>query len=159
MSRLSVELVPSTAWWSNVRSNVTRKEWEICKDYVKTRSGNGDPKQARCEICGGRGTRYPVDCHEIWHYDDQAQLQTLVGLIALCPPCHEVKHIGRAMVLGNLDRALRHLATVNGWSLQHADEYVALQLEIHSLRSTHEWSLDLTLLVGLGIHPVVKDRA
>ena len=152
VSRLSVELVPSTCWWSNVRSNVSRAEWEVCKNFVKNRSGR------RCEICGGRGERYPVDCHEIWQYDDDRQIQTLVGLVALCPPCHEVKHIGRAMVMGNFDRALRHLATVNRWSLAHADEYVAVQLEIHALRSTHPWSLDVSWLNVLGINPTVKDR-
>lgn len=153
MSRLSVELVPATAWWSNVRTNVSRAEWEICKNLVKERSGR------RCEICGGVGTRYPVDCHEVWHYDDERQVQTLVGLIALCPPCHEVKHIGRAIATGNFARALGHLAAVNGWSVQHADRYVAVQLEVHALRSTHPWRLDIRYLNQLGIYPTVKDRA
>lgn len=152
MSRLSVELVPATAWWSNVRSNVTRAEWERCKTFVKERSGS------RCEICGGRGGRYPVDCHEIWEYDDEQQIQTLVGLVALCPPCHEVKHIGRALKLGRLERAMTHLATVNGWSWERTDRYVALQLQIHALRSTHPWSLDISYLTTLGINPTVKDR-
>lgn len=157
--RLSVELVPATAWWSNVRSNVTRAEWEICKTFVKTRSGNGDPSQARCEVCGGRGSRYPVDCHETWDYSDETWLQTLVGLIALCPPCHEVKHIGRALRLGNLERAMQHLARVNDWTLEHADHYVALQLQIHAVRSEHPWRLDIDYLKTLNIDPIVKDRA
>ena len=150
---LSVELVPTTCWYTNVRSNVTAREWEICKNYVKTRSG------ARCEICGGRGRKWPVECHEIWEYNDDRAIQTLVDLIALCPPCHEVKHIGRAMVMGNLDRALRHLAKVNEWSLEDADHYVAAQLEVHALRSTHPWTLDISWLDRvLGIKVVVKDR-
>ena len=153
MSRLAVELVPSTAWWSNVRSNVTRREWEICKLFVRRRSDD------HCEICGGQGSRHSVECHEIWHYDDERQIQTLVGLIALCPRCHEVKHIGRALALGNWSRALTHLATVNGWSIEHADRYVALQLEIHALRSTHQWALDISYLNKLGLNPTVKDRA
>ena len=152
VSRLSVELVPATAWWSNVRSNVTRAEWGVCKRFVQERSGR------RCEVCTGVGARYPVDCHETWDYDDERAMQTLVGLIALCPPCHEVKHIGRALRLGNFNRALAHLATVNGWSLDHADRYVALQLQIHALRSTHPWSLDISYLLTLGIDPIVKDR-
>lgn len=158
--KLSVELVPATCWYTNVRSNVTRKEWEACKDYVKTRSGDGDKTKASCEICGGRGSRYSVDCHEQWSYDDNRRVQTLVGLIALCPDCHSVKHIGRALRMGNLDRALRHLAKVNGWTYEHADRYVAVQLQVHALRSTHPWSLDITWLDRvLGISATVKDRS
>ena len=145
MSRLSVELVPATAWWTNVGSNVTRAQWGVCKDCVKQRSGK------RCEICGGQGSRYPVDCHEIWDYNDHRQIQTLIGLIALCPACHEVKHIGRAMATGHFERALHHLAKVNNWSRAHADEYVAVQLQIHAIRSTHRWTLDISWLQQLGI--------
>jgi hypothetical protein len=123
VSRLSIELVPSTAWWSNVRSNVSRADWEKCKRFVRARSGD------RCEVCGGRGRRWPVECHEIWHYDDENEIQTLVGLIALCPSCHEVKHIGRAMAMGNLERAIDHLCRVNGWQPEHAGTYIDAPVE------------------------------
>lgn len=151
-SRLSIELVPQTAWWSNVRSNVTRREWEICKQFVRKRSGD------RCEICGGRGRRWPVECHEIWHYDDDKQVQTLVDLIALCPPCHEVKHFGRAEVMGNAGRALQHLMRVNGWGKWTALRYIDLQAQIWEIRSTMEWKLDVSFLSLLGIEPRVGDR-
>lgn len=154
MSRLAIELVPSTAWWSNVRSNVTRAQWERCKNFVKNRSEN------RCEICGGQGRRWPVECHEIWAYDDERRIQTLVDLIALCPSCHEVKHIGRAFAVGNGQRALEHLCRINGWSLAHAEAYINVQLEIWELRSTHPWRLDISFLGTLGIEPPeVTDRA
>lgn len=151
-SKLTVELVPKTAWWSNVRSNVTRTEWERCKNYVKRRSGS------KCEICGGVGKRYPVDCHEVWFYDDEKQIQTLVDLIALCPPCHEVKHFGRAQALGFGERALEHLCRVNGWSMERAVKYVTLQSQIWALRSRYPWELDVSFLSLLGIQAKVKDR-
>lgn len=153
MSRLAIELVPSTAWWSNVRSNVTKAQWERCKNYVKNRSG------ARCEICGGRGRRWPVECHEVWAYDDERRIQTLVELIALCPPCHQVKHIGRTMAVGQGPQAVAHLCRVNGWTPGHAEAYIEVQLEIWSLRSTHNWALDIGFLATLGIEvPEVRDR-
>lgn len=145
MSRLSVELVPKTAWWTNVRSNVSRKDWETCKNFVKERSGS------RCEICGGRGDRYPVDCHETWHYDDDAGVQTLVGLIALCPACHEVKHLGRAFATGSGERAIAHLCRVNNWSPEHAERYCETVLRIWQIRSTMKWELDISFLRLLGI--------
>lgn len=152
MSRLSVELVPETAWWTNVRSNVPRKDWEKCKAFVRERSGN------RCEICGGRGRRWPIECHEIWHYDDDNQVQTLVDLIALCPPCHEVKHIGHADVRGNFQYAFRHLMKVNEWQEDHAALYLAKVFEIWRMRSQMPWKLDITYLSMLGISTEVKDR-
>lgn len=140
MPKLSVELVPKTCFWTNVRSNVSRNEWSKCKQFVRKRS------ESRCEICGGVGARYPVDCHEIWEYDDEAQVQRLAGLIALCPPCHEVKHIGRAIGLGNGDRAVAHLCRVNEWSPEKAETYLTLQFEIWQMRSTHQWELDISYL-------------
>ena len=111
----------------------------------------------RCEICGGRGPKW-VECHEIWHYDDVRQIQTLVGLIALCPPCHEVKHIGRAAVTGNLVRAIEHLCRVNQGEPEHAEAYIEVQFEIHALRSRHQRELDIGSLKTLGIHARVGDR-
>lgn len=148
MPRLEVELVPSTCWWSNVRSNVSRADWEKCKRLVRHRSGD------RCEICGGQGRKWPVECHEIWDYNDDEHIQTLVGLIALCPACHECKHIGRAMRLGNGARALAHLANVNQWSLENTQQYLEVVLELWSIRSTYEWKLDISILDHLGIAPL-----
>ena len=105
--RLTAELVPSTCWWSNLRSNMPADEWAKCKAFVRKRSGD------RCELCGGRGRQWPVECHEVWAYDETTWTQTLEGLIALCPPCHEVKHIGRAETVGNLERAKNRLMVAN----------------------------------------------
>jgi len=151
-SRLVVELVPRTCWWSNVRSNVSKADWETCKRFVRERSGD------RCEICGGRGPRWPVECHEEWSYDDDRGIQTLVGLIALCPACHEVKHLGRAEVVGDGDRALTHLARVNKWPMERAILYRNLVFEIWQMRSATQWELDVSFLSLLGIEAEVRDR-
>jgi 5-methylcytosine-specific restriction endonuclease McrA len=66
----------------------------------------------RCQVCGGRGSKHPVECHEIWHYDDENKIQKLMGLIALCPSCHQVKHIGLAQIQGKGEEANRHLALI-----------------------------------------------
>jgi hypothetical protein len=124
---------------------VTRGQWEKCKNLVKARSGS------RCEICGGRGKRYPVDCHEIWEYDDEQQVQTLVGLIALCPRCHEVKHLGRAFAVGNAERAIAHLMEVNGWDGEQAYEYCMLAFRIWEARSEMEWTTNVDYLYTEGI--------
>jgi len=65
-------------------------------NLVRDMSTDGKKAENLCETCGGCGPQYPVECHEIWNYDDTRLIQKLDGLIALCPDCHEVKHIGLA---------------------------------------------------------------
>ena len=137
---LTIELVPATCWYTNARSHVPAAEWDILRRAVYRRANN------RCEVCGGRGHRHPVECHEVWHYDDVTRVQRLVRLTALCPPCHQVKHIGLANVQGKLPRALNHLAKVNGWSTGEARAYVDEAFERWSRRSAHDWQLDISLL-------------
>lgn len=138
--KLSIELVPSTCWYSNVRTNVSSNDWETCKWFVRQRSGD------KCEVCGGVGSRWPVECHEVWDYDDVARVQRLEGLIALCPSCHEVKHIGRAEAVGNLDRAVLHLMRVNNWTDDEAEVYIYDAFTTWRARSDHDWTLDISYL-------------
>jgi hypothetical protein len=148
---LTIELIPKTSWYKNVRSNVSKEEWEKLKKVTFSRAGY------KCEICGGRGDRWPVECHEIFTYDDEQHIQKLVRLIALCPACHEVKHIGLAGLRGKAKAARAHLAKVNGWSLEDADLYIEGSFEIWHRRSCHQWSLDLSYLEQFGIS--VEDRS
>jgi hypothetical protein len=137
---LTIELVPKSSWYRNVRSNVSKAEWERLKKLTFSRARH------RCEMCGGRGSKWPVECHEVFAYDDEHKIQKLVRLVALCPSCHEVKHIGLAGIRGNRQRAVAHLAKVNGWSKEDAELYTEACFEMWHRRSCHEWKLDLSYL-------------
>lgn len=138
--RLTIELVPTTCWYSNVRSEVSTAEW----DYLR----RGCYSRARwvCEVCGGQGPKWPVECHEVWRYFDTTHVQKLVRLIALCPACHEVKHIGRAEATGRGEAALRHLMQVNEWSRSRAQAYIQRSYGKWNDRSEFEWELDISWL-------------
>lgn len=138
--KLTVELVPQTCWYSNVRSNVSKEEWDFIRRKAYAQAGHV------CEICGGKGSRWPVECHEVWHYNDETHTQTLKRMCALCPACHEVKHIGRAHAYGGLDRALYHLGHINNWSMEEALDYVNDQFYVWEERSQHKWKLDISYL-------------
>jgi 5-methylcytosine-specific restriction endonuclease McrA len=142
---LTIELVPKTCWYTNVRSNVSKAEWERLKRLVSTRAGHV------CEICGGRGGKWPVECHEVFAYDDERHVQKLVRLIALCPACHEVKHIGLSSARGKSAAARAHLSQVNQWSKEDAELYIEACFEIWYRRSCHEWELDLSYLDQLQV--------
>lgn len=143
--RLTIELVPRTCWFDNVRSAVSSSDWTRLRKQTARAAG------WHCQICGGKGPRWPVECHEIWHYDDDTQCQTLTGLIALCPSCHEVKHMGFSELRGKKEEAVAHLALVNGWSLAGAFDYVDNAFELWSKRSGHTWQLDISWLATQGV--------
>lgn len=152
--RLTVELVPRTAWWSNVRSNVTRAEWEKCKAYARNQTGG------TCLICRStghqQGRRHAVEADEIWHYDDDKQIQTLVGIRPLCPMCHAVKHLGRTRQVSSPEqwaRVIDHMCWVNGreWTVTYLDRYLEIVFAIWEARSELEYSLDVSFLTTIGV--------
>ena len=142
--RLTSELVPSTCWYSNVRSNVSEDEWDI----IRRRCYN--EAKHKCEVCGDVGTNqgvwHSVECHEIWSYDDSEKTQVLIGLISLCPQCHKVKHSGLANIKNELDLVILQLMVVNGMTESEADQYLDEVFDIWEERSQHEWTLDITYL-------------
>ena len=138
--KLTIELVPQTCWYSNVRSNVSTKDWDILR---KTSYSKADYK---CKICGDKGTAHPVECHEIWEYDDKNHIQKLIGLVSLCPRCHEVKHIGLAQIRGREDQAIEQLMRVNKISLLEARQMISKAFDVWQRRSTYDWTLNIDLL-------------
>jgi hypothetical protein len=145
--RLTVELVPATCWYSNLRSELPKEQWDLLRRAVYRQARN------RCEVCGGRGSAHPVECHEVWLYDDHRHVQKLQRMIALCPACHESKHMAHANVTGNGARARRHLAHINRSTASQVDEHLERAFAVWQQRSQHPWQLDLSTLAAYGIDP------
>lgn len=143
--KLTIELVPASSWFNNVRAVLTRSQWDVLRKQVYSQAWD------LCQICGGVGPKHPVECHEIWHYDDKKLIQKLVGMIALCPDCHMVKHIGLAQVQNKGDKAIKHLMKVNKLSKKEAEKYVKESFEIWAKRSSKNWKLDISILESYGI--------
>ena len=144
---LYVDLIPSTSWFTNVRSCVDPGQWDALRSMVYRRAGQ------RCEICGadrGQG-RNRLEAHERWSYDTASSVQTLRRLIALCWSCHRTTHYGFGEVTGTADLAIAHLRAVNGWSAADAQAHIDTAYELWSLRSTRLWQLDLRILTDAGI--------
>jgi hypothetical protein len=150
--KLTIELVPKPCWFSNVRSNVNSAEWTKLKKITAHKA------QYRCELCEGKGDKWPVECHEIWDYNDEQLTQTLKGLIALCPSCHRAKHIGFTELCGRKIEITCHLAIINSWSYKHACEYIETQFKIWRQRSEYQWLLDISWLSNLEISINSPDR-
>lgn len=138
--KLTIELVPSGQWEDNLRSHLKKTKWDALRYACYQRANH------KCEVCGEKGWKHPVECHEIWEYNDQTRIQKLNGLIALCPQCHQVKHIGLAAIKGKFAQAIGQLMKVNSWPQELAEAYAIRQFEIHQIRSTFAWSIDLSWL-------------
>jgi hypothetical protein len=140
--KLTIELVPSTSWYNNVRSNVSSDKWDIIRKKCYGEAGNV------CEICKKtgkeQGFNHAVECHEIWQYDDTLHTQTLTGLISLCPWCHKVKHTGLAIMNGEGELVQKQLMKVNHMSEDDMNEYVKDAFIEHRDRSKYEWIVDVS---------------
>jgi hypothetical protein len=139
---LRVELVPKTSWYTDLCQLLEEKTWERISAEVAERAGDA------CEICGGSGPPHrPVECHGLWRYDDRVRVQALERVVALCPGCHTVQHMGFANLHGGGTQARAHLARVNGWSLARTDAHIAEAFRLWARRSSQgRWLMDLNAL-------------
>ncbi len=103
--KLTFELVPEECWYSNLRSILKPKDWDIVRRDAYARA-NG-----RCMICNRPAKR--LEAHEKWSYDEERALQKLEDVVALCHNCHEVKHISRTQLVGRGVEAMEHFIRVN----------------------------------------------
>ena len=141
---LSVELVPRTSWYDNVRSKVSRDVWDSVRTHFKKPS---------CQFCGYRGKLF---CHEVWKYDDKTHIQKLIGFRSICGMCHNIKHLGLAGLMaqrGDLDYAqlIKHYCAVNGCTREDFLRDRAEAFDLWERRSQYEWTVDMSYLDSLGI--------
>ena len=140
--RLTIELVPESAFYKNLRSEISPKEWDLLRRASYRKAGYC------CEICGEISPKHshPVECHEIWEYDDKKHIQRLVGVQAICPPCHACKHYGLSQLRGIEETCIRHMMKVNSMKRGAVLEMVAAAFDKWQDRSEYEWKLDITWL-------------
>jgi len=144
MQKLTIELVPKTSWYNNVRSNVDKERWDELRTNCYIQANH------KCEICGETGIEqgydHQVECHEIWYYDDEKHIQKLEGLIALCPLCHKVKHPGLAEINGEMELVITQLMKVNDMDRFEANNYIQDAMLDWEDRSNYDWTVDINYL-------------
>ena len=137
--KLEFELVPDSCWYSNLRSILTPKQWDIVRKEAYGRA------KGKCMICGVPTTR--LEAHERWSYDEENAVQKLNDVVAICKSCHEVIHIGRTQLMGNEERACAHFMKVNNCSYAEYRKALGEANGLHARRNKiAEWNLDLSYL-------------
>ena len=137
--KLNFELVPDGCWYSNLRTMLRPKDWDIIRKEAYSRA------DGKCMICARKVKR--LEAHERWSYNEEKQVQKLEEVIAICHSCHSVIHIGRTQLIGEEEKAIAHFCKVN--KCNYADYIKALGKanEDHRRRNQiPEWGLDLTYL-------------
>ncbi len=137
--KLTVELVPKPLWGVNARSAMGQTNWDKVRNETYAKYNH------QCGICGAEGR---LEAHEIWQYDDKKLVQRLAGIVALCPMCHSVKHLGRTEILASegkvdLERVIAHFEAVNGCSRKDFNAHRKAEATLWAERSANKnWTLD-----------------
>lgn len=138
--KLRFGLVPDGCWYTNLRSALPKEVWDRIRRAAYARAGG------RCCICGAAGR---LEAHEVWSYDDNKHIQKLEDVIAVCPACHEVIHIGRTSLMGREKEAQAHFMKVNGATQSEYHAALDQANREHAERSRHEWVTDISKLKTL----------
>lgn len=138
--KLTIELVPLTAWGQNLRDRVTRSTWDTIRQDALAAQNH------RCGICDASEGR--MNCHEIWRYEDDTHRMVLTGVVMLCDLCHSVKHFGRTQVKARqgvlaLEPVIEHFLRVNGCGRRVLAEHLAWARAVWHQRNEYGWALDL----------------
>ncbi len=140
--KIKFELVPDGCWGYNLRSILSKEQWDYIKKYVKSKSGG------KCTVCGAKSSR--LDAHEKWRYDGESATVILEDIIAVCRDCHNAIHMNRTLLCGNGERAENHYMAVNGASYAEYREALGKANEIQrKLNSISEWKLDMSALTKI----------
>jgi hypothetical protein len=137
MIKLTIEMVPKSSWYTNVRSNVSRTMWNFIRKKCYHNANN------KCEICDSSKS---IECHEIWEYDDELLTQTLIGLICLCNDCHTVKHAGLAKLKGKEELVIKQIMKINNWNRNETIAYIEQSFRIWRSRSKHIYKVNFSFI-------------
>ena len=135
------QLVPSTAWGSNLRAVLTPNERKKVRLLIFKKHGE------KCWFCKSKPK--VLDCHEVWSYTyGTPNIQSLENIIPLCKSCHAVCHIGFWSLKGPeyFDKYSKHLAKVRKITLDLAHKEISNAFKIHEQMSQVEWELDISCL-------------
>ena len=137
--KLDFEMVPEECWYANLRSVLSKQQWDAVRKDAYARAGG------RCMSCGARASR--LEAHERWRYDDGKRLQKLETVIAVCHRCHEVIHIGRTQLMGRECEAEAWFQKVNGCTYAQYRAVLGKANEDHRRRNlVPAWKLDVRYL-------------
>ena len=141
--KLSIELVPSSCWGSNLKAKLKQSDWD------KIRKAAYAKEDMHCHICGDECTR--LNAHETWEFNEETHTQKLIDIIAVCGPCHNTIHFGRSINIGYAEEAKEQYLKVNDCD-ESVLERELEQAKLDFLRRSkiNDWKLDVSFVESQG---------
>jgi len=150
LKKLCPRLVPSPLWgyslasFSRVDPGLGEVFCEGCDQVLKEIHDFwfSLPRE-RCIVCKGIGNEIDED----WNYfvEGGKGRASLTSIRTLCPSCHLAKHQGYAKVIGESEKAMKHLAEING--VKDVRFLVSRAFSIHfNLSQVKDWKFSLDAL-------------
>ena len=128
--KLTFQLVPSTCWYTNLRSILPN--WSEISYNIRLKN--------QCDICGTKSDTF--DAHEVWKYDDIAHIQSLDKIICVCKNCHNVIHFGHTQIEGDSELAYEWYKKINNLTDEQADKDIGEAFTVWEYRSKFNWKLN-----------------
>lgn len=138
--KIYLQLIPRTAWNSNLRTLLGNGYWNLISAKVR--------KDANytCAYCGEyHPEKYGTEAHEEWEWDLNNGIQKLKAIKCVCKKCHMTVHPGCNQVKGIFtDEEIRdNYAEINGITDEKEvslDFYAAKNY--HILTSCFDWKIE-----------------
>lgn len=141
---LTIDLLPEGAWGTNFSHTLSKKDWDALRNAAY------EAAEHKCACCGLESN--DLEAHEVWDFDIKNKTQTLVGIVALCPACHGVKHIRHSTRIGYGEHAKSHFMRVNKCNLdKFAFHYIEAEMLFEKRNKVDKWTIKAPLLEKLGI--------
>lgn len=135
---------PRSSWATSLKKLIGDR-WDSIRKGVYRRACY------RCEICSDQGPKWPVECHEVFEYNDAREEQTLSGIVALCPNCHKALHYVQSSKRGEGGEEIKqHIGFVNEQTAEEVENLLSQARERYKARNKIEWKVDLMLLTDYG---------
>ena len=128
--RLAFEPVPWESRRNTLANLLPPDQWNAIRRSAYRRGGY------RCEACG-RSDR--LHCHEVWHFNHSTGCQCLAGLQALCPLCHDTKHITFTHDEYRVRELLQHFAAVNRLTPEEAGACLEDARNLQRALDSRQW--------------------
>ncbi len=130
--RLTIETIPFRSRWASLANLLCADRWNEIRRAVYRRAGY------RCDACGRQGRMY---AHELWHFNEEAGLQNLLGLRCLCQDCHRAAHILFVRDASEREGLLRNFADVNRMSVDEARAHLRAAERRQSEMDRKQWAV------------------
>ncbi len=124
MRNINYDGTPTECFGITFKNLLPVKEWDKIRREVYKR------EKHTCEFCKRNcfEHNFPIHAHEKWEYKHNSGTRKLVKIMAACPQCHAIQHIGRQKILYNNNQIsikefiqnFRHYSFVNKIEFEQA---------------------------------------